>query len=286
MRVFLVALALAALGTSALAGEDKDAGRTASKASGKRETKPTIAWVKSFPDAIEEARERNVAIFLHSHANTCPPCKAIAKAVFEDPDYVKWANTETIHVLSYDIHADADPEPLVEVERDGAKVSVYAHYPMFTPDELTMLLAEIGKRVDFPLHTPWAGVLSPDGKKVLAEIAKGTAKDFRAAYEKGQKTLGTPYPRATWMKVRTALKTSMDAEFDARWKDAAAAALEAKTVGAGAPDALQESIDARMASVLNEGRRLLAEAKKTKDAAAAEKAVAKVREDFAGIPLD
>src|SRR5205814_3215629 len=125
---------------------------------------------------------------------------------FEDADYVRWANDGTIQVLSYDVHADADPEPMVEVDREGEKVSVFAAYPAFTPAEMSFLCAEIGKQVTFTLHTPWAGVLSPDGKTVLAEVVHGTAKDFRAAYEAGQKKLGEPLDRATWTKVKTALR--------------------------------------------------------------------------------
>src|SRR5690242_6504628 len=111
-RIALPALVLALAAARASAGDEKQAGKppAPSTGHGPHEAKPRIAWATSFLDAIDEARERNVLIFLHSHANTCPPCKAIARTVFEDPDYVAWANGETIHVLSYDIHADADPE--------------------------------------------------------------------------------------------------------------------------------------------------------------------------------
>jgi hypothetical protein len=280
----LGSLALAAPARAQAGESDRPAGK--SPPASKRDAKPQIEWVHSVPDAMEEAAERNVPIYLHSHANTCPPCKAIHRAVFEDAAYVAWANEATIHVLSYDVHADADPEPLVEVERDGGKVSVFAAYPTFTPDEMRLLLGEIGKRVDFPLHTPWAGVLSPDGKKVLAEVVKGGPKEFRAAYEEGQKKLGTPYPRAAWKKVRAAVQASIDAEYAEQWKRAAAAALEARSLSKGAPPPLAERVDARVASLVTEGRRLLADAKKQKRAADATAAEAKVREDFAGIPLD
>src|SRR5262245_20495551 len=103
---------------------------------------------------------------------------------------------------------------MVEVERDGAKVSVFAAYPMFTPDEMTFLLGELGKRVEFPTKTPWSGVLSPDGKQRLGEIGRAGAKEFRALYEAGQKKLGTPLDRKTWLRVRALVKTSAEADFD------------------------------------------------------------------------
>jgi thioredoxin-like negative regulator of GroEL len=63
--------------TTAFAGET-DSGRR----------KPSIAWAKSFDEAVQEASERNLPILVHAHASTCPPCTSLRRAVLEDADYV------------------------------------------------------------------------------------------------------------------------------------------------------------------------------------------------------
>jgi hypothetical protein len=204
--------------------------------------------------------------------------------VFLDPEYVKWTE-ETVHVLSYDLDPNAEaPEPMVEVERDGEKVSVFAAYPMFTPGEMTFLLGELGKRVDFPTKTPWSGVLSPDGKQRLGEVGRATAKEFRALYEAGQKKLGAPLERKTWLRVRELLKASADADFDEDWKKAVTAALEARGLEKGLTQPLVEAIEARIASLEGTCKDRVRDARKEKDAAKSAAALAKLRADFAGLP--
>ena len=62
--------------------------------------------------------------------------------MFRDVDYVTWANAETIHLLSYALDKAAEgPEPLLTVDRDGAKTEVLAAYPMFTAAEAEELAA-------------------------------------------------------------------------------------------------------------------------------------------------
>ena len=62
--------------------------------------------------------------------------------MFRDPEYLKWANDETIHVFAYSLDPDATkPEPMVDVDRDGTKASVFKAYPMFTSDEMESLRA-------------------------------------------------------------------------------------------------------------------------------------------------
>ena len=206
--------------------------------------------------------------------------------MFRDPEYLKWANEETIHVFAYSLDPNASkPEPMVEVERDGQKVEVFKAYPMFTPEEMFSVRGELEKRLKYPETTPWAGVVDPESWKVLAEVRKGTAKEFRAAYEAEQKKRGAAFPRADWLKIRASIQASSDAEFDSAWKKAVVAALSAREAAKAAPIPLKEAVDARLASLSTTAAGQIVDARKGKDAAAREKALAKIRADFAGLSV-
>ena len=206
--------------------------------------------------------------------------------MFRDPEYVKWANEETVHVFSYDLDPNAGkPEPMVEVQRGAEKVSVFKAFPMFTPDEMDSLRGEIGKRVQFPMTTPWAGVVEPEELKTLVEVRKGTSKEFRAAYEAEQKKRGAPFPRADWLKIRTAVQASAEAEFDSAWRKAVEQALAARDAAKSGPVPLKEAVDARLFSLEGAAKSQIADARNLKDAAARDKALAKIRADFAGMPV-
>jgi hypothetical protein len=205
--------------------------------------------------------------------------------VFQDPEYIRWANEKTVHVLSYDLYKDAkEPEPLVEVERDGEKVKVLAAYPMFTVIEADVIAREANAAVQFPLSAPWAGVVATDGK-VLASLKKATAKEFRELYETEQKRLAGPVlARAPWRKIRTLLEESTAAEFDERWADAVAKALAARDTEKEVPAPLRERIVARLDGLDAAAKSRIEDLDKIKDPAARTKAREAIRSDFKGIP--
>lgn len=243
-----------------------------------------IAWAPSWTEVREEAAERNAAIFLHSHSSSCPPCKAIHRAVYGDPAYVKWANERTIHAISYWLDPNDElPEEDVERERDGVKVRVIARHPALTRAEAETFVNEVDRSVKFPTKTPWAGVIAPDGTTVLAEIRTGTAKDFRALYDAEQKKLGPQLPRARWQAIRKELAASSDAEFDERWAEAVAHAIAARDAGKDAPRPLAERIETRVEALEKEGTRRLEAARGLADAAARAKACEGVAATFRGL---
>lgn len=210
--------------------------------------------------------------------------------MFHDAEYVTWANEQTIHLLSYSLDKNADkPEPVTEVERerDGKteKVEVLTLYPMFTANEAEALVNELNSGIKFPMHTPWVGVISPDGSTVLAEGAKGTAKQYREMFDEQQKKLGPVVPRSAWKKAVAAIEASSSQEFDEEWAKAVASALAAKAAVKDPPKPLAERIATRIDSLEKAGKARLAAAEKLADAAAREKAVAQVRADFKGMPF-
>ncbi|MFO0932637.1 MAG: hypothetical protein U1E39_07995 [Planctomycetota bacterium] len=201
-------------------------------------------------------------------------------------DYVTWANAETIHLLSYALDKNAEgPEPLLTVDRDGAKTEVLAAYPMFTAAEAEELAADVDRHVTFPTHTPWVGVLAPDGVTVLASGAKGTSKSYRAMYDAERKKLPPPLARDAWLAARKALDASAEAEFDERYAEATKAYLAARAKVPAPTPALAERLDARLAALETAGKAALARAEATKDGEARSAAVAKARADFAGLPF-
>jgi hypothetical protein len=205
--------------------------------------------------------------------------------VFHDPEYVRWANEKTVHVLSYDLDKNADaPEPTLEVERDGVKVTVLAAYPMFTPNEADVVAREANAAVKFPLATPWTGVIAPDGT-VLASLKKATAKEFRELYDAEQKKRpGPTLSRPDWKRIRTLLEESTALEFDERWPEAVAKAAEARGVAKEPPAPLAERVAARF-DALDAVARLKIEAlDKIADPDARAKARASVKTDFRGLP--
>ena len=121
--------------------------------------------------------------------------------------------------------------------------------------------------------------------KILVELTKSTAKEFRSAYEAEQKKHGLTLGRADWLKIRAAIQASTDAEFDGAWKKAVESAVAARDAGKAAPAPMKEAIDARLASLASAGKTQLDAAKNTKDSAERAKAVAKVLEDFRALPL-
>jgi hypothetical protein len=205
--------------------------------------------------------------------------------VFLDPEYVRWANEKTVHVLSYDLYKDADkPEPTVEVERDGEKVTVLAAYPMFTASEVDLIAREVNAAVKFPLTAPWAGVVSPDGK-VLASLKKATAKEFRELYETEQKKLTGPVlARGPWKSIRTLLEESTTLEFDEKWAGSVSKALAARAVAKELPPPLAERVQARLDSLDAVAKTRIDALDKIKDPAARAKAREAIRVDFKGIP--
>ena len=208
--------------------------------------------------------------------------------MFRDPEYVKWANESTIHVMSYSLDKAAEPdsEPLVEGTRDGEKVQVFAMYPALTPNEAEAVVNEVNAALKFPTSTPWSGVISPlDGKTVLAEMKKGTAKEFRALYEAEQKKLGATLPRDVWKKTVAALAASLEAEFDDKLADAVKLALEAKGLVKDPPKPLAERLETRISALEKAGRSRLDAALQAKDTASRAKALDRVATDFKGLPV-
>jgi hypothetical protein len=245
----------------------------------------SIAWAPSFSDAVQEATERNLPIFLHSHAATCPPCHAIRKAVFESRDYVAWANASTVHLISYYVAPeDQEAEPTQEVERDGAKVSALVSYPDFTPLEMELLIRGIDQRLQFPEKTPWAGVISPDGRTVLAaKPGKASAKDFREAYEAEAKKLGPSISRDAWLEACAWLRASTEAEVDERWADAVAPARKALAASVAYPKALRARVVGQV-EALHAARQARLEAAARLPAAERAKETARLEAAFAGLP--
>ncbi len=206
--------------------------------------------------------------------------------MFRDVDYVTWANAETIHLLSYALDKAAEgPEPLLTVDRDGAKTEVLAAYPMFTAAEAEELAADVDRHVKFPTHTPWVGVLAPDAVTVLASGGKGTSKSYRAMYDAERKKLPPPLARDAWLAARKSLDASAEAEFDERYAEATKAYLAARAKVPAPTPALAERLDARLAALETAGKAALARAEGAKDGEARSAAVAKVRADFAGLPF-
>ena len=282
--VLLAAAGLASAGDDTTPAKPAAPAGDASRAEAKAWRGPDIRWAPTWNDASEEAGERNVPMMIHSHASTCGPCKVLHEAVFHDADYVAWANAETVHVLSYSIDAEADkPEPLVEVDRGGEKVKVLAIFPMFRPEETEVLLAELNVHVKYPKTTPWTGVVESTGK-VLAEVQKGTSKEFRALYDAEQKKMGEFLPRREWVSVRAALQASSDAENAEEWKKATLSALDARHIKKEFPAAVEERVRARLSSLDTEAKRQLEAAEKEKDAAKRTAALVRINADFAGLP--
>jgi hypothetical protein len=205
--------------------------------------------------------------------------------VFQSSEYIRWANEKTVHVLSYDLYKDAtEPEPTLEVQREGEKVKVLAAYPMFTALEVDVLAREINAAVKFPLSAPWAGVVQPDGK-VLASIKKATEKEFRELYETEQKKrTGPVLGRAPWKKIRTLLEESTAAEFDEKWAEAVSKGLAARDTAKELPAPLQERVDARLESLDVAAKSRIEGLDKIKDPDARAKARDAIRTEFKGIP--
>lgn len=74
---FAVALSLVLASVALAGGEGGEPKKADPKKAGSPEpskapayTGPEIAWVRSYAEAREEAAERNVAIYLHSHGST------------------------------------------------------------------------------------------------------------------------------------------------------------------------------------------------------------------------
>lgn len=205
--------------------------------------------------------------------------------MFRDVDYVRWANAETVHLLSYALDPAADgPEPVAEVDRDGAKTVVLAAYPMFTAEEAEELAADVDRHVVFPTHTPWTGVLDLDGTTVRASVGKATAKQYRALYEAERKRHGPALARDAWLAARRDLEASAEAEFDERFADAMKAYLAARVRVPAPTPALAERLDGRLGALAAVARAALARAEATNDREARTAAIAKVRAEFAGLP--
>jgi hypothetical protein len=273
----VAALSLAALSPPTLAGDT-----VPSPKSGERRP---VEWARSFGDAVREATERNLPILLHSHATGCPPCTAIRREVFEDADYVKWANAESVHVLSYYLHEEDREKEVVERERDGEKVAVFAAHPAFTPDEMEVLRGGIDVKVAVPEKTPWAGVLSSDGTKVLAEKrGKARGSELRDLYAAEAKKMGPSLARPDWLRANRALSESTVAEVDERWKEAVAAVLPLLGVAKGWPRPLARRVLGQVESLDAVRARLLEAAAKAKDPAARSREEAAVAEEFRALP--
>jgi hypothetical protein len=71
-RPILLAAAALLLGLRPAAADDAKpaAEPKAAKAKDSRDAKEAIAWRPVWIDAVEEAAERNILLFLHSHAST------------------------------------------------------------------------------------------------------------------------------------------------------------------------------------------------------------------------
>lgn len=205
--------------------------------------------------------------------------------MFQDADYIRWANEETVHLLSYALDPAASaPEPVRDADRDGVPTSVLVAYPMFTPDEAKELAEDVDRHVKFPMHTPWVGVLAADGATVLASGTKGTSATYRALYDAERRKLGPALPRATWLEVVRRLDASAEAELDERFAAAVDDAVAARDLAPKPSPALAERLEARLEALRGAARAALERAERVVDREARAAAVAKARADFARLP--
>jgi hypothetical protein len=125
-----------------------------------------LRLAKTWGDALREARERNVPLFLTLQYDTCGQCDRTKVGLFRDPDFVRACNSEVVMAVGHVAHDGADdPHP----EDPSGRCTLY---PGISCMDHIDLFYEGLKRVDFFRISPGNFLLDPRTDDACRERVK------------------------------------------------------------------------------------------------------------------
>jgi len=125
-----------------------------------------LRLARTWADALREARERNVPLFLTLQYDTCGQCDRTKVGLFRDPDFVRACNSEVVMAVGHVAHDGADdPHP----EDPSGRCTLY---PGLSCMDHIDLFYEGLKRVDFFRISPGNFLLDPRTDDACRERVK------------------------------------------------------------------------------------------------------------------
>lgn len=138
-----------------------------------------LRYAHAWPDALREARERNVPILLSLQYDTCGQCDRTKVGLFRDPDFVRACNSDVVLVVGHVAH-DGGDDPHPEDASGSCTL-----YPGIECMEHIDLFYEGMKRVDFFRISPGNFLLDPRTDDTSRERAEWILVDESALPKSG-----------------------------------------------------------------------------------------------------
>lgn len=251
---------------------------------------PTILWARSWEAAYEEARLRNVPIFVAFLKDGCPGSMAMQGDAFRDRMLVSFLNEVAVPLIAHTADVGISHEPEEYVDPKTGKRSFRC--PLYKTITCTEHNAIHGKALDVisvkVKRTPKVFVLGPDGKPLerKGEVKSTQAREIVGALMRAQKRLGKPLSRSSYRKASEKIEAGR-AAFEAKDYPKAISTLRAVGRNRKAPEGLRKKAEAILEELNGRGLELLREAKRVieEDPEEGLKRLRKLRSDFRGLPV-
>ncbi|MBK6940523.1 MAG: hypothetical protein IPH13_10030 [Planctomycetes bacterium] len=166
-RIVMAVAACAVLAPLALAG-------------GKPKLKDSVKFAKTWEAAVAEAKLLNLPIVVHSHGFYCGPCWGMHASVLQNKDYIKFADKNTVEVISLSrldegIETKEHRAETYEVTENGEKKTYLVEFPGMTVDEMLALNRSKAARFNDTGGVPFTAVIDPWTEKEMQRWSGGTA---------------------------------------------------------------------------------------------------------------
>ncbi|MDJ0974208.1 MAG: SUMF1/EgtB/PvdO family nonheme iron enzyme [Planctomycetota bacterium] len=173
---------------------------------------PMLRLGLDFSEALEEARERNVPLFLSLHFDTCGQCDRMRAQLMRDPAFIAYVNEHLVMLVGH----HAGDAAMYALKEDPAERPVF--YPGLDETDLHSIfrrgLNAVGEFSVSPgnfLMDPYKVRPASDPDAFLVPEAalskwgndvEGYIAAFRRAQAEMKKRYGVPVSRATWLAVQ------------------------------------------------------------------------------------
>ena len=135
-------------------------------AGGKPEPKTSVKLAKSWDAAVEEAKALDLPIVVHSHGFFCGPCWGMHDSVMCNKEFVKFAEENTVEVISLDrleegVEKKDRRAETYDVKVDGEKVSYLVEFPGLTVEDMKALHASHAATYNQTGKIPYTCLVDP-----------------------------------------------------------------------------------------------------------------------------
>jgi hypothetical protein len=284
-RILLVAIALGALGTAALAASEP-------------KPKDSVVLAKSWQAALDEAKLIGVPIVVHNHGFYCGPCWGMHSAVMCNKEYIDFAKENTVEVIALErLQEGVDKKEknaeTYKAKVNGAEVEYLVEFPGLTVADMLALASSKAGSYNHTGKIPYTCIVDPWTEEELKSFSGSTPKsDIEDAVTEIRKQFEKDHGKGVARKdVALLSDTEADAEARTAKGDYPGALVALTKISAKAkawPQPMQDRITAAHDKVVAAAQEMLTkiEASGAEDKAKAKSELSKILSKFKGTGLE